>query len=261
MSVVGSTQAPRYTTLPDNDAPDSEPDEAWKQALRHKMEEDLTSMVADARKNLENDPDKEPASVIRPEHLSQEYHEAMKCIQTLFEGTFRVELERKRQERRSVTTRDTLPRWDKVLDREKKDIVDGIGDTQKDISGETSAEPEVQMRPVDNQGLGHVLAVQLPRQLGTPDVSQDIVVWGRQQDKKKQKGGEQQGKREEGVNEDERRRGQWRAPNEQPDHEQGQDHERGAEFPLRAASSRGSNDHDDNDFFDGKFCYSLPLLI
>jgi len=141
MSTV-TCPVPSYTSSSrKGDALDLEPDKAWKDTLKAQIEEGLLSMVTDAKKNLQDQLDKEPVSVTRREHLNREYTEAMKNIRALADETFLMQLERERQERKWASDESTLPLWKSALVEEQQDIMDRIKGSQKESSSLNTAEP------------------------------------------------------------------------------------------------------------------------
>ncbi|GLB39217.1 hypothetical protein LshimejAT787_0603790 [Lyophyllum shimeji] len=141
MSTVTS-HAPSYTSSSrKGDALNLEPDKEWKDALRAKIEAGLSSMVQDAKKNLQDQLEKEPVSPERREELTREYHQAMTNIRALAEETYQDELERERQERRWASGEALRPEWNLALQQEQQHIMDRIKGLQKESSSPSTAEP------------------------------------------------------------------------------------------------------------------------
>ncbi|KAG6883036.1 hypothetical protein C0992_009928 [Termitomyces sp. T32_za158] len=79
---------------------DLEPDEAWKDALRVKIEHFLSFMVEDAKKDYQTALGNGLTSRVFHEIVNQKYEETMSRIRTCAQDIFVTELERERQERR-----------------------------------------------------------------------------------------------------------------------------------------------------------------
>ncbi|KAG6907571.1 hypothetical protein DXG01_008408 [Tephrocybe rancida] len=124
-------------------AAELEPDIAWKDALRAKIEDDMATMVEDAKKRLQSELNKGPASVERREILIQEYQRTMNTLRALAQNTFGVELEQERQERRWAND---------ALVQEQQDIMNRIKGVQNGSqSSSTTKPPAVQLteaRPI-----------------------------------------------------------------------------------------------------------------
>ncbi|KAG5641344.1 hypothetical protein DXG03_005457 [Asterophora parasitica] len=147
MSTVTS-QAPSYRISPPRgDVFDNEPDKAWKDALKAQIEEGLSSMVADAKKNMQDELDKEVVTPHRRDELTREYNAAMKNIRDLAEDTFQVELERERQERRWASGKEMLPQWTEALKQEQQDIMDRIKGSQKELAPSSTVQPPEETPP------------------------------------------------------------------------------------------------------------------
>ncbi|KAG1778033.1 hypothetical protein EV702DRAFT_968581, partial [Suillus placidus] len=87
---------------------DVEPDEQWKNRLKVDIENNLRSMVDEARQNLYDTLKKAPVSAVERERLTEEYLATMKNIRNLAEEQFRIALRRERQERRGAAAGQVL---------------------------------------------------------------------------------------------------------------------------------------------------------
>ncbi|KAG6907570.1 hypothetical protein DXG01_008407 [Tephrocybe rancida] len=117
-----------------------EPDQAWKDALRAKIEDDMATMVTmveDAKNSLQSELNNGPVSEERREALNQEYQQTMHTLRALAQDTFRVELERERQERRWATGVGMTPTWNDALVQEQQDIMNRIKGTQSPSTTES----------------------------------------------------------------------------------------------------------------------------
>ncbi|KNZ79992.1 Reticulocyte-binding protein 2 like protein, partial [Termitomyces sp. J132] len=127
-----------------------EPDKAWKDALRAKIEDGLSSMVEDAKKNYHSELGKETLPDARRESIIREFNETMNNMRKLAQDTFLVELERERQERRWAAGVNMIPSWNEALVQEQQDIMNRIKGTRKDNQS-PSAEQSSSVRPTDDQ--------------------------------------------------------------------------------------------------------------
>ncbi|KAG6831317.1 hypothetical protein H0H87_005676 [Tephrocybe sp. NHM501043] len=141
MTTVTSRSTPLPSPLPNGTSVDLEPDKAWKDALRAKIKNGMSSMVEDANKNLQTELNQGPVTAERHEALNQEYNRTMHDIRALASETFAVELERERQERRWAAGVGMTPEWNGALVQEQQDIWNGIKGVQKDAQSPTAAEP------------------------------------------------------------------------------------------------------------------------
>lgn len=115
------------------DDADVEPDEEWKSRLRNKIEENLASMVKEAKDSRDNQLREAPVSAEDRERLTAEYKTAMNNIRQLAAEQFQIELDRERQERRWASGIPMNPHWTEALKQEQQTIMDGIkrgGSTQ-----------------------------------------------------------------------------------------------------------------------------------
>jgi len=117
------------------DDADVEPDEEWKNRLRKEIEENLASMVKEAKDSRDNQLREAPVSAEDRERLTTEYKTAMNNIRQLAAEQFQIELDRERQERRWASGIPMNPQWTEALKQEQQTIMDrikqgGTGSTQ-----------------------------------------------------------------------------------------------------------------------------------
>ncbi|TFK41725.1 hypothetical protein BDQ12DRAFT_599230, partial [Crucibulum laeve] len=94
------------------DRPDVEPDDKWKTALKKKIEEGLASMVQEAKDDLEQKMQQNPAN---GQHLHAEYLQTMDNIKKLATEQFLIEVDRERQERLWAAGIPMNPQWNEAL--------------------------------------------------------------------------------------------------------------------------------------------------
>jgi hypothetical protein len=119
---IPSTPVP--PAMPDD--ADVEPDEEWKTRLRKEIEENLASMVKEAKDSRDNQLREAPVSAEDRERLTTEYKTAMKNIRQLAAEQFQIELDRERQERRWASGIPMNPQWTEALKQEQQTIMDRI---------------------------------------------------------------------------------------------------------------------------------------
>ncbi|KAG5729438.1 Reticulocyte-binding protein 2 like protein [Termitomyces sp. T112] len=142
--------SPTPISLHDAVGAELEPDKAWKDALRAKIEDGLSSMVEDAKKNYHSELGKETLPDARRESIIREFNETMNNMRKLAQDTFLVELERERQERRWAAGVNMIPSWNEALVQEQQDIMNRIKGTRKDNQS-PSAEQSSSVRPTDDR--------------------------------------------------------------------------------------------------------------
>ena len=108
------------------DDADVEPDEEWKNRLRKAIEENLASMVKEAKDSRDNQLREAPVSPEDRERLTMEYKTAMNNIRQLAAEQFQIELDRERQERRWASGIPMNPQWTEALKQEQQTIMDRI---------------------------------------------------------------------------------------------------------------------------------------
>ncbi|KAG6906573.1 hypothetical protein DXG01_013112, partial [Tephrocybe rancida] len=141
MTTLTSHAPPIPSPLHTGTAAELEPDKAWKDALRAKIEDGMATMVEDAKKSLQSELNGGPVSEERREALNQEYQRTMHTLRALAQDTFGVELERERQERRWAAGVDMTPTWNDALVQEQQDIMNRIKGVQKDSQSPSTTEP------------------------------------------------------------------------------------------------------------------------
>ncbi|KAG6883028.1 hypothetical protein C0992_009961, partial [Termitomyces sp. T32_za158] len=131
---------------------DLEPDKAWKDELRAKIEDSLSSMVEDAKKKYQTELSKGTASDALREAINHEYEETMNGIRIIAQETYMDGLQRERQERRWAAGVDMFPGWNEALVREQQDIMDRINKgVRKDTQSTSVAEGSMAERPIDDR--------------------------------------------------------------------------------------------------------------
>ena len=133
------------------DDADVEPDEEWKNRLRKEIEENLASMVKEAKDSRDHQLREAPVSAEDRERLTMEYKTAMNNIRQLAAEQFQIELDRERQERRWASGIPMNPQWTEALKQEQQTIMDrikqgGTGSTQAE-SGTAESSVEDLLRP------------------------------------------------------------------------------------------------------------------
>ncbi|KAG6903967.1 hypothetical protein DXG01_013591, partial [Tephrocybe rancida] len=141
MTTLTSHASPILSPLHTGIAAELEPDKAWKDALRAKIEDGMATMVDNAKKRLQSELNKGPVSDERREALTQEYQRTMHTLRALAQDTFGVELERERQERRWAAGLDMTPTWNDALVQEQQDIMNRIKGAQKGSQSPSATEP------------------------------------------------------------------------------------------------------------------------
>ena len=122
-----STQVPSTPVAPARpDDADVEPDEEWKNRLRKEIEENLASMVKEAKDSRDNQLREAPVSSKDRERLTTEYKTAMNNIRQLAALQFQIKLDRERQERRLEAGIPIDPQWTEVLKLGQQAIMDMI---------------------------------------------------------------------------------------------------------------------------------------
>jgi hypothetical protein len=125
-------------------AVDFEPDEQWKSRLKVDIENNLRSMVNEAKQSLQDTLKKAPVSAIERERLTEEHVATMKNIRNLAEEQFRIALERERQERRWAAGQTLDQEWSESMIKEQQAILDKIERERKDKvaqSASSSSQP------------------------------------------------------------------------------------------------------------------------
>ncbi|KAG6893180.1 hypothetical protein C0992_011013, partial [Termitomyces sp. T32_za158] len=129
-----------------------EPDKAWKDELRAKIEDSLSSMVEDAKNKYQTELSKGTASDALREAINREYEETMDGIRIIAQETYMDGLQRERQERRWAAGVDMFPGWNEALVREQQDIMDSINKgARKDTQSTSVAERSMTERPIDDR--------------------------------------------------------------------------------------------------------------
>ena len=126
---------------------DCEPDDAWKQNLRKRIEEGLQSMVADAKENHATELSKAPDTPEARTHLEAEYSEAMQTIKSLALEQYKLELGRERNQRRWTAGVPMTPGWSQIFRQEQQNIMNSIKQSnQTDNSVRTASESPTEER-------------------------------------------------------------------------------------------------------------------
>lgn len=120
-------------------AADFEPDEQWKKRLRDNIEDNLRSMVNEAKQNLQDTLKKAPVSASEREKLTEDHLATMKNIRNLAEEQFRIALERERQERRWASGQTLDQEWSESMIKEQQAILDKIERERKDKAAQSSS--------------------------------------------------------------------------------------------------------------------------
>ena len=121
---------------------DYEPDIAWKENLRKRIEDGLRSMVADAKQNHANGLNMAPDTEARI-RLEAEYEEAMKTIKGIASDQFKLELDRERNQRRWTAGVPMTPAWTQYFHQEQQNIMNSI----KRSNRTASESPTEERRP------------------------------------------------------------------------------------------------------------------
>ncbi|KAG0697066.1 hypothetical protein DFH29DRAFT_167084 [Suillus ampliporus] len=125
-------------------AADFEPDEQWKTRLQVDIENNLRSMVDEAKHNLLDTLKKAPVNAIERERLSDEHLATMTSIRNLAEEQFRIALERERRERRWAAGQTLDWEWSESMIQEQRDILDKIERERKDKAALSSCSSRLQ---------------------------------------------------------------------------------------------------------------------
>ncbi|OAX40458.1 hypothetical protein K503DRAFT_768562 [Rhizopogon vinicolor AM-OR11-026] len=125
------------STIPS--AADFEPDEQWKSRLKVDIENNLRSMVNEAKQSLQDTLKKAPVSAVERERLAEEHLATMKNIRNLAEEQFRIALERERQERRWAAGQTLDQEWSESMIKEQQAILDKIERERKDKAAQSSS--------------------------------------------------------------------------------------------------------------------------
>ncbi|KAG1735597.1 uncharacterized protein EDB91DRAFT_555570 [Suillus paluster] len=120
---------------------DFEPDEQWKSRLKLDIENNLRSMVDEAKQNLHDTLKKAPVSAAERERLGDEHLATMKNIRNLAEEQFRIALERERQERRWIAGQTLDQGWSESIIEEQKMILKRIERERKDKDKDKAPRP------------------------------------------------------------------------------------------------------------------------
>ena len=137
--------APSSTTT--SNGVDFEPDNAWKENLRRRVEEGLQSMVADAKENHATELSKAPGTTEALIRLETDYNEAMKTIRGLANEQYNYELDRERNHRRWTAGVPMTPIWTQYFRQEQQNIMNSIKQSnQSDNSFRTSSESPTEER-------------------------------------------------------------------------------------------------------------------
>ena len=138
--------APSSTTTTSNGV-DCEPDDAWKENLRKRIEEGLKSMVADARDNHATELSKAPDTTEARTRLEADYNEAMRTIKSLASEQYKLELDRERNQRRWTAGVPMTPGWSQYFRQEQQNIMNSIKQSnQTDNSVRTASESPTEER-------------------------------------------------------------------------------------------------------------------
>ncbi|KAG6812269.1 hypothetical protein H0H92_003658 [Tricholoma furcatifolium] len=135
---------------------DLEPDHAWKESLRKRIEAQLSPMVTDTKRKFHTEASKLSESSDRYKALFKEYEEAMDHISTLLHDSYEGELERERQARRWAAGVE-MPT--DALVQEQQKILDQIKGARKDTQTQntpalpigqriTTTQPTVDVYPI-----------------------------------------------------------------------------------------------------------------
>jgi len=134
--LIRSHEVPSVTTsLVKHDRIDLEPDEAWKDTLRKRIEEGLKSMMGDATWARDNQLASIPPNDPRQEGIWEGYDKTIRNIVNLVKEEFQVELDRERRERRWSIGRAMTSH---VLKSEQQEITDRTKEIQKESSSPVS---------------------------------------------------------------------------------------------------------------------------
>ncbi|KAG1831073.1 hypothetical protein EV424DRAFT_216817 [Suillus variegatus] len=143
-------------------AADFEPDEQWKSRLKVDIENNLRSMVDEAKQNLHDTLKRAPVSALDRERLTEEHLATMKNIRNLAEEQFRIALERERQERRWAAGQALDQEWSDTMIKEQQAILDKIERERKD----KAAHPSSSSQPIADPSISR--SSRSPERVWTP---------------------------------------------------------------------------------------------
>ena len=137
--------APSSTTT--SNGVDCEPDDAWKDQLRKRIEEGLQSMVEDAKENHATELSKAPDTPEARHRLEADYDQAMKTIKGLASEQYKLELDIERNQRRWTAGVPMTPGWTQYFRQEQQNIMNSIKQSnQTDNSVRTATESPTEER-------------------------------------------------------------------------------------------------------------------
>ena len=116
--------APSSTTT--SNGVDFEPDDAWKDELRKRIEEGFQSMVADKKDNYASELSKAPDTPEVRRLLDADYNQATQTIRGLALEQYKLELDRERNQRRWMAGIPMAPGWTQYFRQEQQDIMNSI---------------------------------------------------------------------------------------------------------------------------------------
>jgi len=148
---------------------DFEPDEQWKSRLKVDIENNLRSMVDEAKQNLHDTLKRAPVSAIERERLTEEHLATMKNIRILAEEQFRIALERERQERRWAAGQVLDQEWSDTMAKEQQAILDKIERERKD---KATVHPSSQ--PIADPSISRSSRSRSPERIWTPHEHAEI---------------------------------------------------------------------------------------
>ena len=126
---------------------DCEPDSAWKENLRKRIEEGLQSMVDDAKENHARELSKAPDTREARMRLEADHKEVMKTINSLATEQYKLELDRERNQRRWTAGVPMTPGWSQFFHQEQQNIMNSIKQSnQTDNSVRTASESPTEER-------------------------------------------------------------------------------------------------------------------
>ena len=116
--------APSSTTTPIG--VDCEPDDAWKEQLRRRIQDDLQLMIVDANEDLATELGKAPDTPEARMRLEADYKQAIQTIYGLASEQYRLELDRERNQRRWTAGIPMTPGWSQYFRQEHQNIMKSI---------------------------------------------------------------------------------------------------------------------------------------
>ncbi|KAG2032414.1 hypothetical protein BDR03DRAFT_970088 [Suillus americanus] len=150
-------------------AADFEPDEQWKNRLKLNIENNLRSMVDEAKQNLHDTLKRAPVSALERERLTEEHLATMKNIRILAEEQFRIALERERQERRWAAGQVLDQGWSDSMAKEQQAILDKIERERKDKDKDkAAAHPSSSSQPIADPSISRSSRSRSPERVWTP---------------------------------------------------------------------------------------------